>query len=115
MATQQDFMDFVMEQATGKGLVSCRKMFGEYALYYEGKVVAFVCDDKVFIKPTEAGLKYIGEPNWAPPYPGAKPYLLVESLLEDRDAFSYLLQITASQLPEPKPKKPKSKPRRKTP
>ncbi len=55
MATKQRTIDYLLEQLAGAGDISTRKMFGEYALYHESKVVAFICDDRLFIKPTEPG------------------------------------------------------------
>ena len=81
-------------------------MFGEYALYCAGRVVALICDDMLFVKPTEGGRKFIGTPHEAPPYKGAKPfYLITADLWEDSDWLSKLIRISADELPLPKPKK----------
>jgi DNA transformation protein len=77
MATKQATVDYVLEQIADAGDVSARKIFGEYALYCSGKVVALVCDDQLFIKPTTGGEAYIGKPVLAPPYDGAKPCFLI--------------------------------------
>jgi len=68
-----------------------------------------VCDNKLFIKPTEAGRQFIGNVVEAPPYPGAKPSFLIEEQIEDREWISELVRITVAALPEPKPKKTNSK------
>lgn len=107
MASDQDFVDYVLDQAAGAGRVSSRKMFGEYALYLDGKVVALVCDNQLFVKPTAAGRSVLGEPKEGLPYPGAKPWFLVDEALEDSELLVMLLRATAKALPEPKPKKPK--------
>jgi TfoX/Sxy family transcriptional regulator of competence genes len=83
-------------------------MFGEFALYYDEKVVALVCDNQLFLKPTAAGRSMLGEITEAPPYPGAKPHILVGERLDDQDWMSSLIEVTANELPTPKPKKPKS-------
>ena len=88
---------------------SIRKMFGEYALYCEGKVVALICENKLFVKPTDAGRDFIGEVVEAPPYPGAKPSFLVEEQLDDGEWLSRLIRITTRELPQPKPKKKRPK------
>jgi TfoX/Sxy family transcriptional regulator of competence genes len=86
-------------------------MFGEYALYLEGRVVAFVCDNQVFIKPTAAGARLAPGAVPLPPYPGGKPHLRLADELDDRELFKRILIATASELPLPKPKpKPKAKP-----
>ena len=107
MASDQGFIDFVVDQIDNAGAINWRKMFGEYALYSGNKVVALICDNRVFIKPTPGGRAWIGTPTEAPAYPGAKPSFLIDSQLDDRDWFSELIRITARELPEPKPKRPK--------
>lgn len=107
MATDQEFVDFLVDQMAGAGEISFRKMFGEYALYRGEKVVALVCDNRLFVKPTAAGRAFIGEPVEAPAYPGAKNSFLIEDAFEDRDWICELIRITARELPAPKPKKPK--------
>jgi TfoX/Sxy family transcriptional regulator of competence genes len=106
MASSQSFVDFVLEQASGAGAVRARKMFGEYAIYLGGPMIALVCDDRPFVKPTPAGRALLGAPNEAPPYRNAKPHFLIEEeLLEDRDLLAELFRITDAHLPPPKPKK----------
>lgn len=108
MGTQQATIDFILEQLSKLGGVSARKMFGEYAIYCDGKVVALVCDDQLFVKPTEGGRALIGNIVEAPPYPGAKPSLLISGdQWDDADWLSELIKITAKEVPVPKPKKPK--------
>lgn len=109
MASDQDFMEFVADQMEAAGHITFRKMFGEYAVYCDGKVVALVCDNQLFVKPTEAGKSYIGTVCEAPPYPGAKMYFLIEDQYEDAQWLSGLIQITARELPMPKPKALKKK------
>jgi len=104
MASTQDFIDFIMTQADDAGHITSRKMFGEYALYCNGKVVALVCDDQLFVKPTKTGREFIENVVEAPPYPGAKLYFLIEDKCENREWLSHLIKITANELPEPKPK-----------
>lgn len=107
MATDLEFMEFLADQMAGAGEIAYRKMFGEYAVYCGGKVVALACDNQLFVKPTPGGRAYIGAPVEAPAYPGAKDSFLIEDAFEDRDWISELIRITARELPMPKPKKPK--------
>ncbi|ATP56060.1 competence protein TfoX [Pedobacter ginsengisoli] len=109
MASDQKFVDFIVDQIQGAGTITSKKMFGEYGLYADQKIFALVCDNKLFIKPTEAGRQFIGNVVEAPPYPGAKPSFLIEEQLEDREWLSELVKITAVALPEPKPKTAKTK------
>jgi TfoX/Sxy family transcriptional regulator of competence genes len=109
MATDPGFAAFVLEQASDAGDVRVRRMFGEYALYKGDKVVALLCDDQVFLKPTVAGRALLTGVVEAPPYTGAKLHLLLGAELEDRALLAALLEQTADELPEPKPKKPRAK------
>ncbi len=107
MASDLDFVEYVMDQIRDAGSISYRKMFGEYAVYLDGKVVALICDNQFFVKPTVAGRAFIGEVVEAPPYPGAKPSFLIDEQLEDSDWMCSLMRMTADELPIPKPKKKK--------
>ncbi len=108
MATDPDYADYIVEQLQAAGAVRSRKMFGEYAVYLDDKVVALICDNQLFVKPSDAGRAFIGEVEPAPPYPGAKPHYLIDDRLEDGDWLSELIRRTAAELPVPKPKKKKT-------
>ncbi len=74
MASDQNFVDYVVDQIqNAEGLITAKKMFGEYALYSGEKLFGLICDNKLFIKPTESGRVFIGNVIEAPPYKGAKP------------------------------------------
>lgn len=111
MSTSPETIIYLSDQLTSlSGRFRTRKMFGEYALYLDDKVVALICDDQVFLKITDEGKKYLGV-NYKEglPYPGSKPYILLGGdIIENKEAFCELLNITASELPLPKPKKIKS-------
>lgn len=102
MASDPELVEFVVEQISGAGTVSYRKMFGEYAVYCEGKVVLLICDNQVYVKPTEAGRSFIGDVIEASPYPGAKPSFLIREQVEIREWMCKLIQVTQRELPEPK-------------
>ncbi len=108
MSSDQSFVDYVCDQMGDAGSIRSRKMFGEFAIYCDDKVVALVCDDQLFVKPTPAGRAFLGEPVEAPPYTGAKLYFLIDRL-DDRGWLSQLVQLTAQDLPEPKPKRPRQR------
>lgn len=102
MASQASTVEFIAEQVAAAGVVSARKMFGEYAIYCDGKLTALVCDDQLFVKPTEAGRAHIGEVTEAPPYKGAKPCFLVSGdRWDDRDWLTTLIRVSAAELPFP--------------
>ncbi|MFQ6609574.1 MAG: TfoX/Sxy family protein [Fidelibacterota bacterium] len=109
MSSDPNFVEYVVEQADHLSEISYRKMFGEYAIYFKNKVVALICDNQLFVKPTRSGRAFIGDVVEAPPYPGAKPSFLIEDQIEDKDWFRQLLVLTESELPEPKPKKKRRK------
>jgi TfoX/Sxy family transcriptional regulator of competence genes len=108
MASDKVFIEFIVEQMENAGFISYRKMFGEYAIYCSNKVVALVCDNKLFVKPTAGGRAYIGNIVEAPPYPGAKLYFLIGDAYEDQEWLSGLIKLTAQELPLPKLKRKKS-------
>lgn len=102
MATRPETVEYIVEQATGRIAVSAKMMFGEYALYAQGKLIALICDDQLFIKPTAPGRAFIGDVVEAAPYKGAKPsFLITGDLLEDSDWLIELVTLTAKSLPIP--------------
>jgi TfoX/Sxy family transcriptional regulator of competence genes len=105
MASEQRIVDFIMGQIDLSEQVTAKKMFGEYGLYFGNKLFGQVCDNKLFIKPTQAGRAYIIDVIEASPYPGAKPSFLIEEKLDDRDWLRKLVKETVKELPEPTPKK----------
>ena len=107
MATDRIFVDYIAEQLGLHARLTHKKMFGEYALYVDEKVVAFACDNCLFIKPTEAATKLAAGLPQRPPYPGAKDYPVADELLDDVDELRRLIIATADVLPALKPKPPK--------
>lgn len=104
MATNIDFVEYVQGQAALGARLTYKKMFGEYALYLDGKVVAFACDDSLFLKPTEAGKATLPSVTLGKPYPEAKDYYVLDEFLDDAELLQRALQATADVLPAPKPK-----------
>ena len=109
MASDQNFVDFVLEQIENAGEIVAKKMFGEYGVYSDGKLFGLICDNKLFIKPTKSGRDFIKNLVEAPPYPGAKLSFLIEDKLEDKEWLSELIRISVKELSKPKPKKKKKK------
>lgn len=108
MATDASFVEYVLGQVAGAGVVTARQMFGEYAVYCEGKVVLLLADNRCFLKPTAVTADRVAELPVAPPYPGAKPQPVLDEWLDDADRMAALVRDTAAALPAPKPK-PKKK------
>jgi DNA transformation protein and related proteins len=106
MATAQETIDFLLDQLSGTGKATARKMFGEYCLYLAGKPVGLVCDDQLYLKPTAAGKNLIRKVVEGAPYPGAKPHFLITAdQWEDADWLCDLVRATARDLPPPKARK----------
>jgi TfoX/Sxy family transcriptional regulator of competence genes len=107
MASETNFVDFVLEQIKNSGEITAKKMFGEYGIYSDAKLFGLVCNNKLFIKPTNSGREFIGNVVEAPPYEGAKPSFLIEDKIEDSEWLSELVRISLIELPAPKLKKKK--------
>lgn len=107
MATDLGYVQYLCEQSGLERELSHRKMFGEYAFYLEGRVVAFACDNQLFLKPTDAGRDLLPGVSEAPPYPGAKLYFRLGEEIDDRDLLKRAFLATARALPLPKPRAPK--------
>jgi TfoX/Sxy family transcriptional regulator of competence genes len=69
-------VQYICDQAALGSRLAFKRMFGEYALYLDGKIVALICDDQLFLKATAEGRAYLGKVSEAPPYPGAKNHFL---------------------------------------
>ncbi len=104
MASKATLVDFIVEQL-GAG-VSSKRMFGEYGLYKDGVMFALVCDDQLFMKPTEAGRTFLGKLDEAPPYPGAKPAFRISGdKWDDGEWMAELAKITWAGVKQAAPKK----------
>jgi TfoX/Sxy family transcriptional regulator of competence genes len=106
MSTELHFVEYVSETARFGARLTHKKLFGEYALYLDDKVVAFACDNSLFIKPSQAAADLAPDLPQGPPYPGAKDYPIADELLDDPEALRRLIEATAALMPPPKPKKP---------
>lgn len=102
MSTSADTIIYLSDQLTSLGnRIRTRKMFGEYTMYCDERVVALICDDQVFVKITPPGKEYLGS-NYQEgyPYPGAKPAILIGGdIIENKEAFAELIDLTARALP----------------
>lgn len=107
MASDKNFIDFILDQIQNAGEITAKKMFGEYAIYSDRKLFGLICDNKLFIKPTKGGRNFIGNVVESPPYTGAKPSFLIEDEVDDSEWLSELVRISVAELPESKPKKKK--------
>lgn len=111
MASKQETVDYILGQIQNAGAIRALKMFGEYGIYCDEKMVVLVADDQMYVKPTEAGKAYLGDYEEAPPYPGAKNWLYIpEDNWDDALWLTELIRITTVEVPLPKPKKKKTNP-----
>ena len=104
MATSKEYLRFVLDRLSDLEEISYKQMMGEYIIYYKGKIAAYVCDNRVLIKPVKSALSLMPEAPLQVPYEGAKEMLLAENI-EDRDFMTELFRAIYDDLPEPKPKK----------
>ena len=104
MASDSKTVTFIVDQTSGAGDVRAKPMFGEYGIYCDGKMVAMICDDQLFVKPTPAGRSIARNVGEAPPYPGAKPCLLIDAeYWDDRDWLTELSACPQLLFPIPNP------------
>ena len=101
MASCKEYVAFILEQCDG---LSARAMMGEYVLYYGGKVIGGVYDNRLLVKPTPSAKKMMPTAPTELPYEGAKEMLLVENI-ENRDFLKILFEAMYEELPEPRKRK----------
>ena len=101
MPSGKGYLDFITDQLSAAGDVSYRQMMGEYIIYYRGKVIGGIYDDRFLVKPTRSALAMMPDADREPPYDGAKEMLLVDRI-DDRDFLCELLEAMYDDLPAPK-------------
>ena len=104
MASGKSYLDFILEQLSGLSGVTYRAMMGEYILYYQGRIVGGIYDDRLLVKPVAAARTCLPDAREELPYEGAKPMLLVD-IVDDADALAALFEDMLPELPAPKQKK----------
>ena len=104
MATTKEYLEFVLEQLSELEEITYKKMMGEYIVYYNGKIAAYICDDRLLVKPVASAIKMLPNAKTEPPYEGAKNMLLVENV-EDRNFLTELFKAMYNELPMPRKKK----------
>ena len=101
MASSKEYKDFVLEQCNN---LSVRAMMGEYVLYYNGKVIGGIYDNRLLVKPTPSAISFMNEAQRELPYEGAKEMLLVNDV-DNKDFLTRLFNAMYNDLPAPKKKK----------
>ena len=104
MASNADFVQYIVDQCCGAGEIVAKKMFGDYGIYCNGKIFGLICDDRFYLKPTETGRTLLRKEELRPPYDGAKDYFYIADV-DDHDYLSSLVRETYKALPEPKKRK----------
>ena len=104
MASSREYLDFILEQLSELDDVSHRAMMGEYIVYYRGKVVGGIYDDRFLVKPTKSAAAMMPNADVELPYDGAKEMLLVDNV-DNKDFLRELLEAMYAELPVPKKKK----------
>ena len=103
MATTKEYLEFILEQLSALDGITHRMMMGEYIIYHNGKIAAYICDDRLLVKPVPSAVKLMPGAKYEPPYEGAKDMLLVENI-EDKEFLCGLFEAMYEELPVPKKK-----------
>ena len=101
MASNSDFVQYIVDQCAGAGDIIAKKMFGDYGIYCDGKIFGLICDDRLYLKPTESVRPLLRTFDLRPPYDGAKDYFYIADV-DDRNYLALLVSETCKALPEPK-------------
>ncbi len=104
MSTTKDYLGFILEQLSLVDGITHRQMMDEYIIYHHGKIAAYLCDNRLLVKPVPAAVKLMPDAPYEPPYDGAKDMILVEKV-DDREFLKALFEAMYDELPEPKRKK----------
>lgn len=104
MASSKDYLDFILDQLSELENITYKAMMGEYIIYYRGKVVGGIYDDRFLVKPTKSAVDMIPDAEMELPYEGAKEMILVDNV-ENRDFLRELLEAMYDELPAVKKKK----------
>lgn len=107
MATSKEFHDYIVENLQKAGEISTRKMMGEYCVYFQGKLIGDICENILFLKPTEAVLRLMPEAERAYPYEGSKTLMVIVDDVENTKLMTEVLHEMYMELPEPKKKSKK--------
>ena len=106
MASSKDYLQFVLEQLSELQEITYRAMMGEFIIYYRGKIIGGIYDDRLLVKPTKSAISYMPTVTYEVPYENAKEMLLVEEV-DNKDFLTGLFDVMYDELPTPKPKKKK--------
>ena len=106
MASSKEYLDFILEQVSELDNVSYKAMMGEFIIYYKGKIIGGIYDDRLLVKPVQSAINYMPNAVYELPYDGAKEMLLVDGV-DNKEFLIGLFDAMYDDLPAPKPKKKK--------
>lgn len=106
MASSKEYLQFILEQLSELEEINYRPMMGEYVIYYRGKIVGGIYDDRLLVKPVKSAISYMPEASYELPYDGAKEMLFVEDV-DNKEFLTGLFKAMYGELPTPKLKKKK--------
>ena len=104
MASHKEYLDFILEQISELEEITYRAMMGEYIIYYRGKIVGGIYDDRLLVKSVKSAISLMPDANYELPYEGAKEMLLVNDV-DNKDFLTRLFNAMYNDLPAPKKKK----------
>ena len=104
MASSKDYLEFILEQLSELDEITYRAMMGEYILYYRGKIIGGIYDDRLLVKPAKSAVALMPDATFELPYEGAKEMLLVDDV-DNRDFLAKLFNAMYDELPLPKKKR----------
>ena len=106
MASSKEYLDFILEQVSKLDNVSYKAMMGEFIIYYDGKIIGGIYDDRLLVKPVQSAINYMPNAVYELPYDGAKEMLLIDDV-DNKEFLIGLFDAVYDDLPAPKPKKKK--------
>ena len=106
MASSKEYLDFILEQVSELDNVSYKAMMGEFIIYYNGKIIGGIYDDRFLVKPVKSAIALMPNAKYELPYDGAKEMLLVDDV-DNKEFLTGLFNSMYDELPVPKPKKKK--------
>ena len=104
MASSKEYLEYILEQLSDLDDVTYRAMMGEYIIYYRGKIIGCIYDDRFLVKPVKSAVAMMPDASMELPYEGAKEMILIDDV-EDRDFLSELLEAMYDELPVHKKKR----------
>ncbi|MDT4376939.1 TfoX/Sxy family protein [Blautia coccoides] len=106
MASSKEYLNFILEQLSGVDNITYRAMMGEFIIYYNGKIIGGIYDDRFLVKPVKSAIAIMPDADYEIPYEGAKKMLMVDDV-DNRELLRELMEAMYDELPEPKIKKSK--------